>query len=217
MNLFEMFLKGGIIMWPILLCSVIGLAIIINKFIVLAKAKTNIVELMFRIRTMVKQNDVEGAIDYCNQLKSPGAGVFKAGLKRMKYGHQRVREAIEDAGQQEIFNLEKGLNALATIAGVAPMLGFLGTVTGMVTAFATIEKLKGSSSPSDLAGGIWEALITTVFGLIIGIIALAFYNYFIGRIQKFIRNLEVALSDFIDLVLDIDLNSMDDEDVKKKL
>jgi biopolymer transport protein ExbB len=217
MNLLEMFIKGGIIMWPILLSSVIGLAIIVDKFVVLNKAKTNIVDLMHKIRQMIKKKDIEGAIDYCNQLRTPGAGIIKAGLRRIKFGHQRVREAIEDAGQQEIFNLEKGLNALATVAGVAPMLGFLGTVTGMVSAFATIEKLQGSASPSDLAGGIWEALITTVFGLIIGIIALTFYNYFVGRIQKFIKNLEVALSDFIDLILEIDIKSLEEDDLKKRL
>ena len=103
----------------------------------------------------------------------------------------RVKEGNENAGTQEVSKLEKGLPILASVSGIAPLLGFLGTVTGMISAFMTIENLQGSANPSDLAGGIWEALVTTAFGLMVGIPALAFYNYFLSRVKKLVSDMEV--------------------------
>ncbi|MDX9925473.1 MAG: MotA/TolQ/ExbB proton channel family protein, partial [Ignavibacteriaceae bacterium] len=182
MNLIEMFAKGGWVMYPILISSIIGVAIIIDRFIVIRKSKVNVPAFLVRIRGMLKKKDIQGAISYCLEEKSPASNIIRRGLKKYKYGHQRVREAIESAGQQEVTKLEKGLNILASVAGVAPMLGFLGTVTGMISAFMKIESLAGSASPSDLAGGIWEALLTTAYGLAVGIAALMFYNYFLTKI-----------------------------------
>jgi biopolymer transport protein ExbB len=127
-------------------------------------------------------------------------------LKKYKYGHDRVKDAIENAGKQEISILEKGLSILATVAGIAPLLGFLGTVTGMITAFMTIEDLAGSANPSDLAGGIWEALITTAFGLIVGIFALAFYNYFLSKVKRLVGDMETVANDVVDTIQDLSEN-----------
>ena len=202
MNLFSIFLKGGILMWPILLCSIIGLAVIIDRYIVIRKARINVPAFMVRIRGFIKKKDISGAVSHCMEEKSPVANVVRKGLKKYKLGHERVKESIENAGNQEVGKLEKGLPILATIAGIAPLLGFLGTVTGMISAFMRIEDLQGSANPSDLAGGIWEALITTAFGLIVGIPALAFYNYFVSAVKKLVGEIEMVANDVVDIVQD---------------
>ncbi|MDP2363558.1 MAG: MotA/TolQ/ExbB proton channel family protein [Ignavibacteria bacterium] len=202
MNLLDIFLKGGFIMWPILLSSIIGLAVSIDRFIMLRKAKINVPAFMVRIRGFIKKKDISGAISYCMQENSPVANIVRKGLKKYKYGHDRVKDAIENAGSQEISKLEKGLSVLASVAGIAPLLGFLGTVTGMIQAFMTIQDLAGAANPSDLAGGIWEALITTAFGLIIGIPAFDLYNYFLGSVQKLVGEMETVANDVIDVIQD---------------
>jgi len=212
MNLFSMFLKGGILMWPILLCSVIGLTVIIDRYIVLRKAKINIPAFMVRIRGMIKKKDISGAISHCMEEKSPVANIVRKGLRKYKLGHERVKEAIENAGSQEISKLEKGLPVLATVAGIAPLLGFLGTVTGMISAFMIIEDLAGSVNPSDLAGGIWEALITTAFGLMVGIPALAFYNYFLSAVKKLVGDMETVANDVVDVIQDASTHPSDVEE-----
>jgi biopolymer transport protein ExbB len=212
MNLFEIFLKGGVLMWPILLCSVVGLAVIIERFWALRQAKINLPAFMVRIRGYIKNRDMSGAASFCMQEKSPIAHMVRKGLKKFGMGHERVKEAIENAGRQEITKLEKGLSVLATIAGVAPLLGFLGTVTGMIQAFMTIEDLAGTANPSDLAGGIWEALITTAFGLIVGIPALAFYNYFLSGIKSFVSDMETVANDVVDTMQDTTKEAVDLDD-----
>jgi biopolymer transport protein ExbB len=202
MNLLDIFLKGGFLMYAILACSIIGLAVIIDRFVVLRKAKINVPAFMVRIRGFIKKKDISGAISYCMQEKSPVANIVRKGLKKYRYGHDRVKEAIENAGSAEISKLEKGLTVLATVAGIAPLLGFLGTVTGMIQAFITIQDLAGAANPSDLAGGIWEALITTAFGLMIGIPALVFYNYFLSSVKKLVGEMETVANDVIDVIQD---------------
>ena len=130
------------------------------------------------------------------------ANIIRKGLSKYSLGHERVKESIENAGTQEISKLEKGIPFLATIAGIAPLLGFLGTVTGMISAFMTIQDLAGAANPSDLAGGIWEALITTAFGLGVGIPALAFYNYFVNSIKRLVGDIETVANDVIDVIQD---------------
>lgn len=202
MNLFSIFFKGGIIMWPILLCSILSVAIIIDRYLALRKAKINILAFMVRIRGFIKKDEITGAINYCKQEKSSVSHIIKIGLQKYSLGHIRVKEAIENAGRQELIKLEKGLSVLASISGIAPLLGFLGTVTGMMSAFMTIQDLSGAANPSDLAGGIWEALTTTAFGLIVGIIALGFYNYFVNYIKKLVGDMENVANDVVDLIQD---------------
>ncbi|HSL88438.1 MAG TPA: MotA/TolQ/ExbB proton channel family protein [Ignavibacteriaceae bacterium] len=213
MNLFDIFLKGGWLMWPILVSSIIALAVVIDRYTVLRKTRINVPAFMVRIRGMIKKKDISGAISHCMQEKSPVANIVRKGLKKYKLGHTRVKEAIENAGRQEVSKLEKGLTILATVAGVAPLLGFLGTVTGMIQAFMTIEDLAGAANPSDLAGGIWEALTTTAFGLIVGIPALAFYNYFLSSVKRTVEDMETVANDVIDVIQDesTDLSDIDDE------
>jgi len=117
----------------------IGLLVIIRRYIVIKKSRSNIPAFLVKIRGLLKKNDVDSAINLCMESKTPTANIVKKGLKKIRFGHERVKEAIEAAGRQEINKLEKGLSILATIAGVAPLLGFLGTVTGMISAFMKIE------------------------------------------------------------------------------
>ena len=206
MNFFEIFLKGGVVMWLILACSVLGLSVVIDRFLVLRKAKINVPAFMVRLRGLIKKKDISRAVSACMEEKSPIANIVRKGLKKYKYGHDRVKDAIENAGKLEISKLEQGLSILATVAGIAPLLGFLGTVTGMITAFMTIEDLAGSANPSDLAGGIWEALITTAFGLIVGIFALAFYNFFLSKVKRLVGDMETVANDVVDTIQDISEN-----------
>lgn len=211
MDLLSIFVKGGIIMYFILASSIVAVAITIEKFIVLKKAKVNVPAFLIKLRSLIKKKDLEGAISYCMQERTPVSNIVKKGLKKIRFGHQRVVEAIESAGRQEVSKLEKGLSILASIAGIAPLLGFLGTVTGMIGAFMKIQELQGSANPADLAGGIWEALITTAFGLIVGIPALALYNYFVSKINKMVVDMERISNDLIDM-LDDSSKSIDSEE-----
>ncbi len=200
MNLLELFLKGGLVMWPILLCSLITVAVIIEKYIMLSKSNVDPKQLMVKIRSSLSRNDIASAVDACAKIKAPVANILKQGVINYKHGQQAVKEAIELAGKEEIFHLEKRLSVLANMAGTAPMLGFLGTVTGMITVFHTIEQLGGNVNPSILAGGIWEAMLTTAFGLLVGIPALYFYNYFVAKVNRFVFEIENSAEEFMSLM-----------------
>jgi biopolymer transport protein ExbB len=200
MKFIDLFIIGGLVMWPILLCSFVGVAIIVEKFIVLHKANIDSNQLLTRVRSSLSHNDLAGAVKACSEYTAPVAVIMKQGLLRYSEGNAAVRRAIETAGKEELFRLEKGLGLLANIAGVAPMLGFLGTVTGMIAAFQVIQNAGGNVNPSMLAGGIWEAMLTTAFGLIVGIPALGFYNHFVQRVTRFVHDIETKSEEFIELV-----------------
>ena len=203
MSLLDVVLKGGWIMGFIFIASIVAVTIIVDRFLVIKKSKSNIPQFLVRIRGLLKKKDIDGALSYCIEERTPAANIVKRGLKKYHFGHERVKEAIESAGKQEITKLEKGLSILATISGVAPLLGFLGTVTGMISAFMRIEDLQGAANPSDLAGGIWEALLTTAFGLAVGIIAYSFYNYLINSINRLVLDMEIVSNDVVDIVEEV--------------
>jgi biopolymer transport protein ExbB len=200
MNLLDMFLRGGFVMYPILLCSLVAVAIAIERFLVLRKAKMDVGQFMTKVRGIYQQGDSAGVLTFCSQHDTPIANIIRRGVLKHNEGDERVRQAVEDAGREEVYHLEKKLSWLASVAGVAPMLGFLGTVTGMIAAFQKIETLSGVVNPSDLAGGIWEALLTTAFGLFVGIPAYAAYNYFVTRVARFVHDMEVTSVEFLDLI-----------------
>ncbi len=200
MNLLEMFFKGGVIMYPILLCSVIAVYITIERLFVLRKAQLDVGQFMMKLRSIFQQGDVSAVLAFCSQKDAPIANIIRRGIVKHDQSDEKVRQTVEDAGRAEVYQLEKRLSVLASVAGIAPMLGFLGTVTGMVSAFQSIESLGGSVNPGDLAGGIWEALLTTVFGLVVGIPAYALYNYFVTRVARFVNEMEVTTSEFLDLL-----------------
>src|SRR3989338_3356234 len=201
MNLLDLFVKGGVFMYPILFCSILAIVVVVERFLVLRKAKIDAGQFMLRLRSVLQRGNIMEAINFCSKTEAPLANILRKGLTKYPEGQERIREAIENAGKEETFKLEHRLGILASVAGIAPLLGFLGTVTGMIAAFRTIEQLSGAVNPSDLAGGIWEALLTTAFGLIVGIIAFAFYNYYVNRVGRFVFEMENGSEEFLDLVV----------------
>ncbi len=200
MNLLDMMFKGGVIMWPILACSLIGAFVVIERYLVLRKAKVDVSEFMRKLRSLFHRGEIAAVLTYCEEKNAPVANIIRKGLLKHGEGPEKVKEAIENAGREEVYHLEKRLALLASVAGIAPMLGFLGTVTGMIAAFHAVETAGGVVSPADLAGGVWEALLTTAFGLIVGIPALMIYNYFVTRVQQFVHEMEVTSTEFIDML-----------------
>jgi len=200
MRLLDLYLKGGLIMHLISISFIVMIYVTIEKILMLKRAKANVRDFIASVKGLIKSGNIPEIIDYCNSYNTPISRIFKQGLLKIGLGDERVREAIEMAGRGEVFMLEKKLSILATIAGIAPLLGFLGTVTGMINAFMTIQSLGGVVSPSDLAGGVWEALLTTAYGLMVGIPAYGLYNYFVTRINRLVYEIENATFEFIDIL-----------------
>lgn len=200
MRLLDILMEGGVLMIPLLLLSVLTVFVIVERWMVLSRSGVDIEAFLRNIEQMLKHGDQKGALASCDQMDKPLSRILKSGIRRLGRPIRDIEEAIHNAGKKEIFHLQKRMNWLATIAGVGPLIGFTGTVTGMIRAFMDIQSLQGNVNPSVLAGGIWEALITTAFGLVVGIIAFSFYNYLLGRVDRMVFELENASADFIDLL-----------------
>jgi biopolymer transport protein ExbB len=199
-SLLELANKGGITMIPLYILFIWGLYIFIERIFVLQKATKDPQPFMEQVKNMVMKGDVQAAKVLCAKTNSPIARMIEKGLSRIGSPLKNIETSIEYVGKIELYRLEKNLAMLATISGAAPMVGFLGTVIGMIEAFMTIARLKGAVDPQVLSGGIYTALITTVAGLIIGILMTIAYNYLITRIQKVIHNMEYTAMDFMDLL-----------------
>jgi biopolymer transport protein ExbB len=199
----EFMQKGGPIMWPILLCSVMAFAIVIERIIQLRKAQIDTKQFMEQIAKSIKRNRIMEAFELCDRTKGPIAHILKAGILKHDRPRNEIREAIEDASIHEVPLLEKNLPVLSTIAQIAPLLGLLGTVTGMVNAFQVIES-KASSinpvNPGDLAGGIWQALLATTFGLCVAIPTYVAYNYLVSRVDGFVLDMERSATDLLNML-----------------
>jgi biopolymer transport protein ExbB len=200
MSFFEILSQGGLLMIPLFILSVLAIYVISERWRTLENSRMDINQMLNNIETLLKSGSQHRAIQYCEEFDKPLARILKAGIRKLGRPILDIENTIKNAGKKEIFNLEKRMNWLATIAGVAPLIGFTGTVTGMIRAFMDIQSLQGNVNPSVLAGGIWEALITTAAGLIVGIIAYGFYNYLLGKVNRMIFELENASADFIDLL-----------------
>ena len=188
----EIFKDGGPVMWPLLVFSLLAVIFIIERFFALRKAKINVNELLAKTRKeLVVNRSVKAAIKTCENYRGPVASILKAGL--LKYGQPRedVERTIENAALYEMGRLEKNLVWLASIANVAPLLGFFGTVAGMIKSFDALAEA-GLSNPGLVASGISEALITTAAGLFVAIPAQLAYNFFMSRINKFVRDVETS-------------------------
>jgi biopolymer transport protein ExbB len=187
--MFDFFEQGGIVMYPLMLASLIMIAIIIERLIMLRQKKIIIPEIIHVIENIHSSYDIELAKNICTKYNGPLPNLIKIGLESEALDKHEIRELIEDQGRQEIRKLEKWLGALETIAVSGPLLGLLGTVIGMINVFKVITA-QGIGQASALAGGIYQALFTTVFGLIIGIIALIFFNYFTHKAESFVLDIE---------------------------
>jgi biopolymer transport protein ExbB len=199
-SIWDLTLAGGPLMIPIVISSFIAIYIFVERVLTINKANQSPDAFMGKIKELVLRGDINGAKMLCAQFDSPIARMIEKGLARIGSPLKNIEASIENTGKIEIFKLEKNLNIIATVAGAAPMMGFLGTVMGMVTAFIAIAQEEGSVGPKLLADGIYTAMITTVAGLIVGIIAYLAYNYLVTRVSKIVHKMEYASIEFVDLL-----------------
>jgi biopolymer transport protein ExbB len=199
-SLWDLTLAGGPLMIPIVLSSIIAIYIFVERMLTINKANQSPEAFMSKIKELVLRGDINGAKMLCAQFDNPVARMIEKGLSRIGSPLKNIEASIENTGKIELFKLEKNLNILATVAGAAPMMGFLGTVMGMVTAFIAIAQEEGSIGPKLLADGIYTAMITTVAGLIVGIIAYLAYNYLVTRVSKVVHKMEYSSIEFVDLL-----------------
>lgn len=200
MNLWDMTLAGGWIMIPLAILAVITIYVFIERALTLYQASKQDASFMARIKDYIHDGEIESAKKLCQMENSPFARLIGKGISRIGRPTADVLVAVENTGNLEIAALSKGMPLLATCAGAAPMLGFLGTVVGMVEAFYDIASQGNSATIGDFAGGIYTALVTTVAGLIVGIVALFGYNILVARINKIMNLMEARTMDFMDIL-----------------
>ena len=196
----ELFKSGGLVMYPILLCSILFVAILIERLFHLHRAQINTGEFVAGIRNILKKRNIAEAVSICEETPGPVAHVIKAGLVKHDRAKSEIREAIDDAALHEVPRLEKNLVVLATIAHVSPLLGLFGTVLGMITVFDKIRELGGRTDAAQLAGGIGQALITTAAGLAVAIPVFIAYNYLVSRVGTLVWDMERSASEVVDLL-----------------
>ena len=200
MNLWSMAVKGGWIMVVLGLMSGLCFYILFERNYVIRKAGKEDPQFMDKIKDYILDGEIKAAIAYCRSVNTPAARMIEKGITRMGRPVADVQAAIENSGNIEVAKLENGLPVVATIAGGAPMIGFLGTVTGMVQAFWEMSNAGNNIDITLLSGGIYEAMITTVGGLVVGIAAMFAYNYLVTRVDKVVSQMEARTMDFMDLL-----------------
>ena len=200
LSVLELAIKGGWIMIVLLILSIIGVYIFCERFSVLRKAMKRTPNLLDRIHDNMRDKDIKSAMNYCVNLNTPVSRILAKGVKDCRMDIQSIRQVLDNNAGLEIARLEKGHPILSTIAAVAPMLGFLGTVTGMVQAFWQMSNAGNNIDVSLLSGGIYEAMVTTVGGLIVGIIAIFAYNYLVAQVDKVQNMMEADMIAFLEIV-----------------
>jgi Biopolymer transport proteins len=199
-NLLELAVKGGWLMIPLLLLLVIAVAVFIERLLVINKVSKPDDSFMNRIKDYIHDGKIDSAIKLCKKTETPYARMIEKGISRLGRPMNDIQVAIENVGDIEVAKLEKGLPWVATTAGGAPMIGFLGTVTGMVRAFFDMSSAGSNVDITLLSSGIYEALVTTVAGLIVGIIAMFGYNYLTSRLNGVVNQMESNTMEFMDLL-----------------
>ncbi|MEZ5065522.1 MAG: MotA/TolQ/ExbB proton channel family protein [bacterium] len=198
----EQFQKGGWMMWPLLVLLIIGIALVIERAWTLGRARTNVRTLMNRVLTALRNDGVDAALEVCESTRGPIPAILHAGLRRSNISIEATEKAIESAGVVELSFLERGLLWLATIANVAPLLGFLGTVSGMINAFDAIAAADQVNAKL-VAGGISEALLTTFAGLVVAVPMSIGHNFFVSRIDRFVIEMQETSADLVDTLVDL--------------
>ena len=200
LSLLELLTKGGWVMIPLALLFVLALYIFFERVFVLKQATSLPSNFNQQVKQLVLSGNISSAQNYCTKSSSPMAKMISKGISRIGKPLKNIESSIENVAKIELYRLEKNLSLLATISGAAPMIGFLGTVTGMISAFMAIAKEEGSVSPKLLSSGIYEAMITTAVGLFVGIIAYLAYNYLVARVQKLVHQMETTSVNFVELL-----------------
>lgn len=199
----EWIVKGGPMMIPILLCSVIAFAVMIERLMYIRKIRINTRKFMGEISYSLKRNRADEAIEMCDKSPGPLPKVLRAGILKYDRTRQEVKEAIEDAALHEIPKLEKNIGLLATIGQISPLLGFLGTAIGLAEIFQKIQAKAAALNPvtpADISGGLWQALITMIGGLLVAIPTVAAYNYFVNKMNYIIREMEISATDLVSIL-----------------
>jgi biopolymer transport protein ExbB len=202
--LWDYFSTGGFMMYPLLACSIIGLIFIIERVIAYYRIKGDTAEIVSEVREFLLQRDLRQAIEACEGYDHPVAITVKSGLLRFGKSHEEIEKAMESVALHEVSKLEKSLWILATVANIAPLLGFLGTVTGMIGSFEALAEV-GLGNPEAVAGGISEALLTTATGLIIAFPVQTAYNYFNNRVSQFALDMEISSSVLLETFNEIEV------------
>ncbi|RKY27558.1 MAG: MotA/TolQ/ExbB proton channel family protein [Candidatus Omnitrophota bacterium] len=197
--MFDFFLRGGPLMWLILLCSIISITIILERFYYFYQARTKIPNIFSRVKSLLKDGKADEALKLCEDTSGPIAHILAIGIHIRNRSIEEREKILVRAGSRIIRRLEKNLRGLAIIGNIAPLLGLLGTVTGMIKAFMKIQELGGRVDASVLAGGIWEALITTAFGLFVAIPTLVAYHYFEGRVDNIASEMKDVASELLEI------------------
>jgi len=196
------FAKGGPIMWPLLVLSVLAVVVVVWRWLAIRAATRKSGSLISAVRTRLVEGDVEGAVAATDAHPGSVANIVKAALIRLGRPKDEIELALQDASAHELMVLERGLPVLATVAMIAPLLGFLGTVTGMINSFDALAAV-GLNNPAAVASGISEALITTAAGLIIAIPIQMAYNYFVVRVNGTVREMEAAANLVLEAITDV--------------
>ena len=195
----EMGIGGNIVMAVLLLLSVLAIYILVERYFAIRKESLEDEYFLMSIRKFVEEKNIDKAKTLCKNTDSPIARMIEKGLDRIDKPMTDISSAIENQGKLEIYKMDNKIANLATISGAAPMIGFLGTVIGMIIAFQKMAR-ETTVSPADLAGGIYTAMITTAAGLVVGIIAYISYNYLVNKVDKVIFQLEARTTEFLDLL-----------------
>ncbi|MEW6653480.1 MAG: MotA/TolQ/ExbB proton channel family protein [Bacteroidota bacterium] len=198
----EIIMKSGFMFLPILIALVLVILIVIEKYSVLKKSKVNVGSFTIKIRGLLKRKEINEAINYCIEEKSPVANILKRGLRKSKLSRKRIVEAFEIASKLEILKLEKNLSALAALSKLTPLLGFLGTVISLTFAYFKLQEAQAAIDLASFNNEIIGASASSVFGIIVGIIALIFYNIFAATIKKFVFEMEMVAAEIIDVLDD---------------
>lgn len=201
MNLWEMAQYGGPIMIVLAVLLIVAVYLFIERLITIRQAAKEEKSFMDKIKDFILNDNIESALKLCKEKSTPTAKMIEKGISRLGRPLNDVLVAVENVGNLEVAKLEKGMNILATISGGAPMLGFLGTVTGMVQAFYNMTQNEtGVVQLLDLSTGMYQAMVTTVGGLLVGILTFFAYNYLVARVDSVVRNLETKTLEFMDLL-----------------
>jgi biopolymer transport protein ExbB len=200
-TLLSLIMKGGWIMIPLFILSIIAVYIMIERYLTLRAAYTKDNSFLNEIKDKVKQGDINSAMEIAESVNTPLGRMIEKGLSRIGAPLKTIETSIENTGKVEIDRLEKNLSTLATIAGAGPMIGFLGTVMGMIQVFMGIKSI-GFADVGEMSGGIYEAMVTTAAGLIVGLIAYISYNWLTARVQKTVQQMEHSAIDFVELLQD---------------
>ena len=200
LSFWDLAFKGGWVMIPIILLSIIAVYIFFERYFVIRKLSKEDTNFMDRIKDFIHDGKIESAQALCQSIDSPTSRMIEKGIQRIGRPLNDINAAIENIGKLEIYKLEKGLPTLATVAGGAPMIGFLGTVMGMIIAFYDMSNAGNNINVALLSNGIYTAMVTTVAGLIVGIIAYFEYNILVAKVEKIVNHLEARTSEFMDLL-----------------